>query len=404
MSRSSSSPIASDADDNDLLSSSFTTSTNTSFHRRHKTPPKHKSASKHQAKFSALTNFLPPSLPDKALLKHAILVTTLSALPRLFYLHSLLLPSTQFQQIQSRTPRHSRLSSSLSLTFVFWPDSGHRHTPPQLRSPLPLPGPSTASAAPACGGPTTSTSSLMQDGRNSTYLADIIAHFQQEPDSTFGPLRCGQEGMQVQPTQRAEVFNGLHNALSAKGLTSSVGILADESSSLGNAGNDKQHESAVSRESYLDVGGHLDQQILIVTWEWKRLVRRLRSNGQECFNVCGHMVFQSLVLANEPHYDDGLNYYDPNYATNKNFALYIKKQFWTYKYSGNFVKPSDVPSLDRMRRSSPWPFRMPTRTTGKTAHPRDFRLVVGLPYCSSLGTRWYPTQLNTKGKKRTKVI
>ncbi|KAF8078234.1 hypothetical protein FPV67DRAFT_1686835 [Lyophyllum atratum] len=384
MSRSSSSPIASDADDNDLLSSSFTTSTNTSFHRRHKTPPKHKSASKHQAKFSALTNFLPPSLPDKALLKHAILVTTLSALPRLFYLHSLLLPSTQFQQIQSRTPRHSRLSSSLSLTFVFWPDSGHRHTPPQLRSPLPLPGPSTASAAPACGGPTTSTSSLMQDGRNSMYLADIIAHFQQEPDSTFGPLRCGQEGMQVQPTQRAEVFNGLHNALSAKGLTSSVGILADESSSLGNAGNDKMGVEKIGQEVTIQ--------------------QRVICQGQECFNVCGHMVFQSLVLANEPHYDDGLNYYDPNYATNKNFALYIKKQFWTYKYSGNFVKPSDVPSLDRMRRSSPWPFRMPTRTTGKTAHPRDFRLVVGLPYCSSLGTRWYPTQLNTKGKKRTKVI
>lgn len=46
-----------------------------------------------------------------------------------------------------------------------------------------------------------------------TYLADVIAHFRSqginislvsamnEPDSTFGPAPCGQEGMQVLPTQ-----------------------------------------------------------------------------------------------------------------------------------------------------------------------------------------------------------
>lgn len=38
--------------------------------------------------------------------------------------------------------------------------------------------------------------------------------------------------------RRAEVVNGLWNALSAKGLASTVGILADESSSLGNAANE----------------------------------------------------------------------------------------------------------------------------------------------------------------------
>jgi O-glycosyl hydrolase len=46
-----------------------------------------------------------------------------------------------------------------------------------------------------------------------TYLADVIAHFRSqgininlvspmnEPDSNFGPSPCGQEGMQVLPSQ-----------------------------------------------------------------------------------------------------------------------------------------------------------------------------------------------------------
>ncbi|KAK7032318.1 hypothetical protein VNI00_013277 [Paramarasmius palmivorus] len=80
-----------------------------------------------------------------------------------------------------------------------------------------------------------------------TFLADVVEHFRNEnvainyispinePDNDFGPVPCGQEGMKVVSTQRAEVVNGLWNALNQKGLTGSVGILADESSSLGAA-------------------------------------------------------------------------------------------------------------------------------------------------------------------------
>ncbi|KAF8058694.1 glycoside hydrolase [Lyophyllum atratum] len=242
-----------------------------------------------------------------------------------------------------------------------------------------------------------------------TFLADVIAHFRgqgvnidlvspmNEPDSTFGPSPCGQEGMQVQPTQRAEVINGLYNALSAKGLTSSVGILADESSSLGNAGSeyaswlpqviskvtalvhhtydfptDASYTSFISNTNRLYPGK--------ATWMSEVCCSLGNPDGsgkgwsqgydptiKNALMFAG-MVFQSLVLANEPHYDfwtlvsnglgcsplnnpscattanangwnDGLIYYDCNYATNKNFALYIKKQFWTYKHFGNFVKP-----------------------------------------------------------------
>ncbi|CAK5266129.1 unnamed protein product, partial [Mycena citricolor] len=79
------------------------------------------------------------------------------------------------------------------------------------------------------------------------------------------------------------------------------------------------------------------------------------------------MMFQSLIIAEQPQYDfwtlvsggigcsplsdpecvttgnadgwtDGLIYYDPDYATNGNYELYLTKHFWTYKHFGNFVK------------------------------------------------------------------
>jgi len=80
------------------------------------------------------------------------------------------------------------------------------------------------------------------------------------------------------------------------------------------------------------------------------------------------LVFQSFIVGGEAHYDfwtlvsnalgcepltdstcattansegwtDGTIYYDPDYATNGNFELYIVKHFWAYKHFGNFVKP-----------------------------------------------------------------
>ncbi|KAJ8088555.1 hypothetical protein PM082_022628 [Marasmius tenuissimus] len=80
------------------------------------------------------------------------------------------------------------------------------------------------------------------------------------------------------------------------------------------------------------------------------------------------LVFQSFVVAQESHYDfwtlvsggigcapqnnaacvnnpntngwnDGLIYYDGQYASNRNFQLYTTKRFWTYKHFGNFLKP-----------------------------------------------------------------
>jgi len=218
-----------------------------------------------------------------------------------------------------------------------------------------------------------------------------------EPDSSFGPSPCGQEGMPVVPSQRAEVVNGLYTALSAKGLTSTVGILADESSSLGNAGNEYAswlpqvigkvaalvHHTYdfPSDASYTSYINNLKSKFPgKVSWMSEICCSLGNADGTGKGYSGGYdpsiknalmfsgLVFQSLVLASEPHYDfwtlvsnqlgcspttnpscvttansngwtDGLIYYDGSYAKNGNHALYIAKHYWTYKHFGNFVKP-----------------------------------------------------------------
>ncbi|KAG6829653.1 hypothetical protein H0H87_010566 [Tephrocybe sp. NHM501043] len=258
-----------------------------------------------------------------------------------------------------------------------------------------------------------------------TYLADVIQHFRgqgigidlvspmNEPDSNFGPSPCGQEGMQVVPSLRAEVINGLYDALSSRGLASTVGIIADESSSLSNAGNEYaswlpqvinrvtalvhhtyDFPSDSSYTSYISTTNRLYPGK--ATWMSEICCSLGNPDGTGKGWSGGYdptitnalmfsgLVFQSLVLANETHYDfwtlvsnqlgcsptsssscptvansngwnDGMIYYDPNYATNNNFALCelrfldwerqlsspakdIKKHFWVYKHFGNFVK------------------------------------------------------------------
>jgi hypothetical protein len=82
------------------------------------------------------------------------------------------------------------------------------------------------------------------------------------------------------------------------------------------------------------------------------------------------MMMQSFIVGSEPHYDfwtlvspmigcsptvagcatsantngwtDGVIYYDSNYASNKNYNLYLTKHYWTLKHFGNFVTPGSV--------------------------------------------------------------
>ncbi|KAF9494160.1 glycoside hydrolase family 5 protein [Pleurotus eryngii] len=213
-----------------------------------------------------------------------------------------------------------------------------------------------------------------------TFLADVLSHFRgqginisyispmNEPDSSFGPSPCGQEGMQVVPNQRAEVVRELYKALSAKGLQGTVGILADESSSLSNARNEyaswlpqviNQVAALVhhtydfpSDDSYASYASNVRSLFPgKITWMSEVCCSLGNADGSGRGWSQGYdptiknalmfsgMVFQSFLVANEPHYDDGLIYYDSQYAQNGNFQLYLTKHFWTFKHFGNFVKP-----------------------------------------------------------------
>ncbi|KAJ7647920.1 glycoside hydrolase [Roridomyces roridus] len=242
-----------------------------------------------------------------------------------------------------------------------------------------------------------------------TYLADVIAHWRDEgllikyispmnePDNNFGPSPCGQEGMEVDANQRAEVVNGLYAALDAKGLASTVGILADESSSLSRASSEYStwlpevidkvaalvHHTYdfPSDASYLSyVNSTKSLYPSKDTWMSEICCSLGEANGTGRGWSGGYdptitnalmfsgMVFQSFVLAGEPRYDfwtlvsngigcaplddptcatsanpdgwnDGLIFYDSDYATNGNYELYLTKHFFTYKHFANFVKP-----------------------------------------------------------------
>ncbi|CAK5271752.1 unnamed protein product [Mycena citricolor] len=244
------------------------------------------------------------------------------------------------------------------------------------------------------------------------YLADVIAYWHgqgvlvkyispmNEPDNSFGdPGSCGQEGMEVDANQRAEVVNGLWAGLQSVGLEKTVGILADESSSLSRAMNEypiwlpEVVDKATLVHHTYDFPSDASYSKLVAdvaalapgkkSWMSEVCCSLGLSNGtgkgwsggydptiQNALMFSG-MVFQSFVFAGEPHYDfwtlvsggmgcqplnnatcvntpnpdgwtDGIIYYDADFASNGNYDLYLSKHYWTYKHFGNFVKPGTV--------------------------------------------------------------
>ncbi|KIK60846.1 glycoside hydrolase family 30 protein [Collybiopsis luxurians FD-317 M1] len=241
-----------------------------------------------------------------------------------------------------------------------------------------------------------------------TYMVDIAEHWREaginisfispmnEPDNGFGPIPCGQEGMVVLPTQRAEVVSSLWDELNSRGLTDSIGILADETSWLIEAVPEYPFWLPQVSDKIAHVVHHtydfpsdlgyaafiLQLKLYTETPSWMTEIccslgspdgtgRGFSGGYDPTINnalMFSGMVFQSLVIGGESHYDfwtlvsngigcsplnnatcvstpnangftDGMIYYDSDYATNGNFELYIVKHFWTYKHFGNFVKP-----------------------------------------------------------------
>ncbi|KAI0772879.1 glycoside hydrolase [Trametes elegans] len=219
-----------------------------------------------------------------------------------------------------------------------------------------------------------------------------------EPDDTFGT--CGQEGMQVTPQQRANVVNTLRTALDAAGLQS-VGIMADESSSTGNFLPEASQWipqvragalAAVSHHQYGFDGDAAVAQLGatgrslsgVETWFTEICCFRAASAGEQQNPAAkltygseyeptmvgalqlGQLLYQSFTQAQDAHFDfwtalsngigcsplnnpscvanantngwnDGLIYYDPDYASNGNTAIYQTKRLFLLKHFSNFI-------------------------------------------------------------------
>ncbi|EKM52635.1 glycoside hydrolase family 30 protein [Phanerochaete carnosa HHB-10118-sp] len=219
-----------------------------------------------------------------------------------------------------------------------------------------------------------------------------------EPDDTFGS--CGQEGMEVTPQQRASVINTLRSALDAAGLQS-VGIMADESSSTGNFIPEapewipQVQKGALAAVSHHQYGFGSDAEVAqmgsigrnlsgVYTWFTEICCFKAADSSQQNNPAApltysgiyeptmigalqlGQLVYQSFTQALDAHFDfwtalsngigcaplgnatcptapnsngwnDGLIYYDPDYATNQNTALYQVKRLFLMKHFANFI-------------------------------------------------------------------
>lgn len=237
-----------------------------------------------------------------------------------------------------------------------------------------------------------------------TYLADVTAHFRSlgvnltqlspmnEPDDSFSA--CGQEGMSVGTGQRATIVNTLASTLAARGLP--VGVSADESSKVsqtlsewpswlgvsgtpGNVATLAHHTYDFPSDSTLTnlqslgrrygkptiaseiccqssaTGGYGAQYDPTITgglgmasiinrdftvtndteFHWWTALSKVMGCSPGSSASCATTI-------NSTGYNDGLVYYDPNYASNGNQTLYPSKRFYVLGQYSKFVRPGAV--------------------------------------------------------------
>ncbi|KAJ6506821.1 hypothetical protein C8R45DRAFT_816716 [Mycena sanguinolenta] len=192
------------------------------------------------------------------------------------------------------------------------------------------------------------------------------------------------------------VINAVFDALENQGLSDTVGILADESSTVTLASSESSAWLPSVADKIAAIAHHLydypDDSIYTsfvdtvqsvapgkATWMSDICCGLGANDGTGRAYAQGFdptitnalmssgVMFQSFVLAGEPQFDfwtlvssslgcsplddascpttpnsvgwtDGLVYYDPEFATNNNFALYVTKHFWTFKHFGTSVR------------------------------------------------------------------
>ncbi|WP_416967842.1 glycoside hydrolase [Streptomyces sp. 4F14] len=229
------------------------------------------------------------------------------------------------------------------------------------------------------------------------YVADVTDHFARlgqrfdhispfnEPTNSFDS--CGQEGMLVPVSQRDDIVRALGAEQRARGQR--TGIIADESSSTTGFNSEvpqwisqpgtAQYVSKLAHHTYNNPGD--DQRAKV--YETSKSVGKESWSTEICcfgqggtgwakeydptiegglnlsriiykdFAVAHDSAFQwwvalSEMIGSDPYakngdgWNDGLIYYDPNYATNGNQTLYFTKRYYVLGQYSKFVKPGSV--------------------------------------------------------------
>ncbi|KAL5492700.1 hypothetical protein ACEPAI_4147 [Sanghuangporus weigelae] len=222
-----------------------------------------------------------------------------------------------------------------------------------------------------------------------------------EPDNSFGNgnSQCGQEGMIVTPQQRASVVNAVRSALDSAGL-SSVEIMADESSAASQfiseaptwLSDGASSISAVSHHQYsfaddgtvAEMGAMARSLSGRPSWFTEICCFRAADSAQannpaaplaysQGFDPTmvgglqlGQLIYQSFTQALDEHFDfwtalssgigcsprqnltcqasvnsdgwnDGLIYYNPDFASRSDFTLYLTKRYYVFKHFTRFA-------------------------------------------------------------------
>ncbi len=237
-----------------------------------------------------------------------------------------------------------------------------------------------------------------------TYLADIVEHFADEGVQIdyLSPMNepqvyqssCIQEGMGVDVSRRDDIVRAIGAELKARGLA--TGIIADESNEVGNfnaqvpqwvgQSGTSQYVSALAHHTYDNpsqsslngartVGSNAGKKL------WATEVCCFTGIGkgwgqQYDPSITGGLALADVIYRDFAHADDsafhwwtalspklgcdprassscatsvnstgwndGLIYYDPNYASNGNQTLYMTKRYYALGQFSKYVRPGSV--------------------------------------------------------------
>ena len=235
------------------------------------------------------------------------------------------------------------------------------------------------------------------EGDYAKYIADVTAHFTEqgakfdyispfnEPNNDFGD--CGQEGMQVTVDQRDDIVRALGAEQQARHQRTS--IIADESSSTvgfstevpqwisqpdtaqyvsklahhtynnpndGQLGNVYETAKTVGKDSWAteiccfgkgttgwnqEYDPTIDNALLMSRIIYKDFATSHDSAFQWWVALAGGYGTDPTAR-NDTGWNDGLIYYDPDYATNGNQTLYFTKRYYALGQYSKFVTPGSV--------------------------------------------------------------